>query len=83
MRSEDPVNYQILSFDRSRVLGTVESYSETHAAEEWTRQTHGELAMARLTYDHGCRMFAWQAFDETQPGYSGPLGGPFHVSPKN
>lgn len=83
MRSEDPIYYQILSFDRSQILGTVESYSETHAAEEWTRQAHGELAMACLTYDHGRRMVVWQAFDERQPGYSGPLGDPFQVSPEH
>lgn len=92
MRSEDLTEYQILSFDRSQVLGTVEAESATLAARAWVEREHGEgQNWVFRTYDHDRRMIVWQAYDEKRrinplnywQEFFTPLGEPFHVSPEN
>lgn len=82
--------FQILSFDRSRILGTVEAESVTLAARAWVERVHGQNWVFR-TYDHDRRMVVWQAWDQKRKinplnywqEFFTPLGEPFQLSPEH
>lgn len=84
--------YQILSFDRSQVLGTVEAEGVTLAARAWVERMHGEgQNWVHQTYNHDLRMIVWQAWDQKRivdplnywQTFFTPLGEPFHLSPEH